>query len=271
MKTVKFSKMVATGNDFIVLDNSKSQIPDPKSQIAKRLCDRKLGIGADGLLLLEESKRADFRMRIFNPDGSEPEMCGNGSRCIAIYARTKKVVPSSGMTIETRAGILSAKVDNGSVKINMTEPKDIKLGIDIEIDKKTYQLHYINTGVPHAVCFVKEADKADVINIGRTIRYHKAFMPSGTNVDFVQPKAKETLFMRSYERGVETETFACGTGAVASAVISSIIKGFSSPVKVYTRGGVLKIYFKRDNNIFTRVFLEGGAREVFTGEIKIAQ
>ena len=270
MKTIKFSKMVATGNDFIVVDNRRRYLTIGIPRLVKKLCDRRLGIGADGLLLLEKSRRADFKMRIFNPDGSEPQMCGNGSRCIALYARIKRIVSSSGMTIETIAGILSAKADNRSVKINMIEPKDIKLGIDIEIDKKTYQIHYINTGVPHAVYFVKESDKADVVNIGRRVRYHKAFMPAGTNMDFVQPKAKNSLLMRTYERGVETETLACGTGAVASAIISSITMGLSSPVKVYTRGGTLKIYFRREHNRFSKVFLEGEAKEVFIGNIKIS-
>lgn len=271
MKTVKFSKMVATGNDFIVIDNRRPSPVARRSYLAKRMCNRMTGIGADGLLLLEKSKKADFKMRIFNPDGSEPEMCGNGSRCIALYAKMRKIVASTDMTIETKAGILSAKVKNSSVMINMTEPEDIKLGINIEIDKETYQFHYINTGVPHLVYFVKELDGVDVFQIGKRVRYHRAFMPSGTNIDFVQTKGKNRLLMRSYERGVEAETSACGTGAVASAIISSIMKGFNSPVKVHTRGGVLNIYFKKKGkDSFTNVFLEGEAREVFTGTIKIA-
>lgn len=270
MKSIEFSKMVATGNDFIVVDNRCSYIVHRTSHIARKWCDRRTGIGADGLLLLEKSKRADFKMRIFNPDGSEPQMCGNGSRCIALYAKMRKIAPLTDMTIETKAGLLSATVRDRSVKINMTEPKDIKLGINIETGKETYQLHFINTGVPHAVYFVKELDRVDVFQIGKRLRYHRVFMPSGTNVDFVQTKGKNTLLMRSYERGVEAETSACGTGAVASAIISSIIKGFDSPVKVYTRGGVLNIYFKKKGkDRFTNVFLEGEAREVFAGVIKL--
>ena len=195
-------------------------------------------------------------------------MCGNGSRCIALYAQLNKIV-SSKMTIETKAGLLSANVKKNLVTINMTEPKDLKGSIKIIADKKTCLLHYINTGVPHAVSVVNDIDGVDVFNVGRMIRYHKPFMPDGTNVDFIQIKDRGSIFMRTYERGVEDETLACGTGAVASAIISSISRGLSSPVKVFTRGGLLRIYFKIEkNNRFTNVFLEGETREVFTGKLK---
>ncbi|MFH1868755.1 MAG: diaminopimelate epimerase [Candidatus Omnitrophota bacterium] len=278
MKSLKFTKMVATGNDFIVIDNSSSHIAYRISHIAyrishiaKRLCDRKTGIGADGLLLLEKSKAADFKMRILNPDGSEPDMCGNGSRCAALYAKLKRMV-SSKMAIETRAGILSAKVIGKSVKINMTEPKGLKTDIIIKLSNKSYKLNYINTGVPHAIYFVGNIDKVDVFNLGRKIRQHNVFMPDGANVDFIQIKGRNSIFMRTYERGVEDETLACGTGAVASAIVTSVMKGYNSPVKVYTRGGVLNIYFNSDRkNKISNVFLEGEAREVFTGEIKVSR
>lgn len=269
MKTIKFSKMVATGNDFVIVDNRRSYLVSRISHLAKKLCDRKLGIGADGLLLLEKSKCADFKMRIFNPDGSEPEMCGNGSRCIALYAKINRIA-SPNMSIETKAGILSAVVRNKLVKINMTEPKDIRLGINIELDKKAYQLHYINTGVPHAVYFVNELGRADLFGIGRGVRYHNAFMPCGANADFVKVKKKNAILMRTYERGVEAETLACGTGAVASAIISSIIKGFNSPIKVHAMGGDLTIYFKKKGkDKFSSVFLEGEAREVYWGQTRV--
>ncbi|NQT90090.1 MAG: diaminopimelate epimerase [Candidatus Omnitrophica bacterium] len=264
MRSLKFSKMVATGNDFVVIDNRLnrlSRVPD----LARRLCDRKLGIGADGLLLVEKSKMADFKMRILNPDGSEPEMCGNGSRCIALFAREKGVVRSSSMSIETKAGLLKAKVKGSLVSIKMTDPTDIKPGLNIEIGRDAYQLHFINTGVPHAVFFVRNLEMFDVDKIGSAIRYHKAFRPDGTNADFIKVKSKGSIWMRTYERGVEAETLACGTGAVASAIIAGIINGFGSPVKVYTKGGLLNIYFKKNKGVFRDVLLEGEAKEVFAG------
>lgn len=267
MSSIKFSKMVATGNDFVVVDNRRPQTAGRKGQLARFLCNRKSGVGADGLLLLEKSRKADFKMRIFNPDGSEPGMCGNGSRCIALYARAHKIADSD-MRIETKAGLLSAKVNKNRVRMNMMDPKNIKLGIGLEIDKKPYELHHINTGVPHAVYFVKSFDKIDIFWLGRSIRYHKIFKPAGCNADFVQAKGKNALFIRTYERGVEAETLACGTGAAASAIISSIMKGFKSPVKVYAKGGLLYIYFKKKGNRFSDIFLEGEAKEAFEGRIR---
>jgi diaminopimelate epimerase len=171
------------------------------------------------------------------------------------------------MSIETKAGILRADVKGDFVKINMTEPKDIRPGIDIEIERKTYQLNLIDTGVPHAVCFTDNIALMAVSQIGRAIRIHKAFSPRGTNVDFVQLKGKNSILMRTYERGVEAETLACGTGATASAIISNMVKGCSSPVKVITKGGELIVYFKRRDKKFTDVYLQGNAKKVFEGKI----
>jgi len=267
MRVIKFSKMVATGNDFVIVDNRKGIMGKRVSNFARQLCDRKSGIGADGLLLIEKSKIADFKMRIFNPDGSEPEMCGNGSRCAALYAKLNKIA-SHSMKIDTKAGLLSAKVGKADVKINMTEPKDIKLGIGLKLKNKHYKLHYINTGVPHAVCFVKDLDHVDLASFGRAVRYHRLFTPEGTNVNIVCLKNRVSILARTYERGVESETLACGTGSVASAVISAIIKGLKPPIMVGTKGGSLKIYFTLKNYIVGNVYLEGEAREVFRGQVK---
>jgi len=267
MRVINFSKMVATGNDFIVIDNRKQTLKSV-AELARKLCDRKFGIGADGLLLVEKSKVADFRMRIFNPDGSEPDMCGNGSRCIALYAKLNKIAPYA-MRIETKAGLLNAKAGKVNVKINMTDPKDMKLGIALQLKKKAYKLHYINTGVPHVVCFVNDVESLDLTSIGSSIRYHKFFKPEGANVNIVSVKNKRSIAARTYERGVEDETLACGTGSVASAVISGIVKGLKSPVTVCTRGGDLTIYFTVKNDIVLNAFLEGQAKEVFKGQIKV--
>jgi len=268
VKKINFSKMVATGNDFVVLDTRYSVPGTRYPVLAKKLCDRKIGIGADGMLLIEKSKSADFRMRIFNPDGSEPDMCGNGSRCVALYAKNKKIAGTS-MSIETGAGLLYAVAGKGKVKINMTEPKDIKLSMHLKHGAGTYKAHHINTGVPHVVFFVDDLDKIDLDVLGRGIRYHSMFAPKGTNVNIARMKNRSSVSIRTYERGVEAETLACGTGSVACALISSLVKNIKPPVKVFTRGGELKIYFKPKYNKFYDVFLEGPAREVFSGKISI--
>lgn len=265
---IKFTKAVATGNDFIIVDNRAGGLKEISS-LAKEVCDRKRGIGADGLLVIEVSKKADFKMRIFNPDGSEAEMCGNGSRCIALYAATEKIV-SGDMTIDTLAGILKASVKKDIVKVRLTEPKNIKWNMCLMIDKCPYKLNFVNTGVPHVIHFVSDIDKVDVKNIGSHIRHHGEFSPEGTNADFVEVAGKNKIKIRTYERGVEDETLACGTGAVASAVISAEVEKMSSPVTVSTRSGEeLKVYFSTEGGEFKEVYLEGKAKLVFMGEIAL--
>jgi diaminopimelate epimerase len=261
--------MVATGNDFVVIDCRFHVSCCRLQELAKKLCDRKTGVGADGLIIVEKSKKADFRMRIFNPDGSEPDMCGNGSRCIALYAKLHKIA-NIPMSIETRAGILSAVTKKDKVKINMTNPKALKLSIGLKVKGKKYIMHHINTGVPHAVYFTRDVDAVDINSLGRHIRYHRFFQPHGTNFNVVEKMPGNAISIRTYERGVEEETLACGTGAVACAIISSIVRNFKSPVKVFTKGGELKIYFKGNSDKgFMDVFLEGEAKEVFSGKINL--
>jgi diaminopimelate epimerase len=268
MRAIKFTKMVATGNDFVVLDNRDLSFGYKLPALSKKLCDRTAGVGADGVLVVQKSKTADFKMRIFNPDGSEPDMCGNGSRCIALFARLRGIA-ASPMRIETNAGILHAKVTGTSAVINMTQPEGIKGPITLNINKNKYVVYHVNTGVPHAVCFVKDVDSIDINALGKSIRYHRVFAPEGVNFDIVSPKDKISIFMRTYERGVEKETLACGTGAAASAVISCLFRGMKSPVRVFARGGMLKVYLKRKENIFSSVLLEGRVREVFSGIISL--
>ena len=271
MKNIKFTKMQAAGNDFIIIDRTSyivHRISYKLSKLAIKMCDRRFGIGADGLLVLEKSKKCDFKMRIFNPDGSEPQMCGNGLRCIAFLAHKKKIAPAS-MSIETKAGILSAKISGKKVKIKMTQPKSIKLGLDVSVNGRDYQLYYVDSGVPHAVYYVNKLDNADVYDLGSRIRHHGLFKPRGCNVNFVKASGGRNIKIRTYERGVENETLACGTGAVASAVISALVKRISSPINVYTKGGLLKIYFKKSGNKVKDVFLEGEAEIVFEGGIYV--
>ncbi len=261
---MKFSKMEGTGNDFVVIDN-RSGIIEDRENMAKRICLRKEGVGADGLLLLEESDRADFRMRIFNPDGSEPEMCGNGARCIARFAYLKGIVGKE-CSFETLSGLVSAHLDEGNIRIKMKDPSFLNLKLELFLKDDSCEGYHLDTGVPHFVLFVSEIERVALEKLGPEIRYHQSFQPAGTNVDFVEVR-KSFLKLRTYERGVEAETLSCGTGATAAAIAANLERGLSSPVKVRTKGGSLKIHFQsKSKDNFTEVFLEGEVRLVYQGE-----
>lgn len=272
---MKFTKIVATGNDFVVIDNrtiDKEAKDKDWSKAARILCARKKGVGADGLLVLEKSSVADFKMRIINADGSEAEMCGNGLRCAAAYAYKNK----KHMKIEAIAGIYEAELTGrNQVRIKMEEPKDLRLNITIVVNDRKLNVNYIDTGVPHVVIFVHGIDEIDVDSIGQSVRYHPEFAPRGTNVDFVEIVDDKNIKMRTYERGVEGETLACGTGAVASAIISDRQArdfargkhGAGDKVNVHTKGGILKVYFKDIDGKIMDVYLEGEVKEVYSGEV----
>jgi diaminopimelate epimerase len=260
--------MVATGNDFIVIDGRDSSFGVRGSELAKKLCGRKYGVGADGLLVMEPSEKADLKMRIFNPDGSEAEMCGNGSRCVALYANMKKMAPAK-MKIETLAGILDAEVHGSSVKVKLTDPKDIQWNLCLMINECPYKVNVTDTGVPHVIHFVKDIENINVKDLGSKMRYHAEFSPAGANVDFVSiaDRANNRIQVRTYERGVEDETLACGTGAVASAIIAAEAEKLSSPVEVRTKGNEsLRVHFNVKDGKFRDVYLEGTAKLVFQGE-----
>ncbi|PIU41785.1 MAG: diaminopimelate epimerase [Candidatus Omnitrophica bacterium CG07_land_8_20_14_0_80_42_15] len=270
MKEIKFTKLVASGNDFVLVDSRKNKVAKWSSgqvvkwpDFAKKVCRQKLGVSADGLLVLEDSNKADVKMRIINPDGSEVTMCGNGSRCVALYCG-KRIIK-----IETGAGILRAELKGKNIaKVRMTDPKDLKINLSITLKGKKYHVHHINTGVPHVIMFVDNIDNFDVKGMGREIRYHKAFRPKGANADFVKFINKRSLYIRTYERGVEDETLACGTGACASAIMASLLKSAISPVSVRTKSGeVLKIYFDKEKKSVKNVCLEGEAKKVYEGKI----
>jgi diaminopimelate epimerase len=269
MRKIKFTKMVASGNDFVVTDESHPASPAGRQvrrsaghqNLAKKICDRKFGVGADGLLVLEKSKIADVRMRIFNADGSEAQMCGNGARCIALYISRKSI------DIETKAGIIEAKVNANRVRIKLTEPKDIKFDIPVKLNARNLKVNFVDTGVPHAVIFVEGLDKINVSQIGRFLRYHEKFAPRGTNVNFVEVLSKDSFKIRTYERGVEDETLACGTGTVASTLIFALKTGSGNKIRAHTEGKeVLTVYFKKRGNKFTDVWLEGKAGIVCKGD-----
>ena len=262
-RKMKFSKMEGTGNDFVVVDN-RSGIIEDRANMAKRICLRKKGVGADGLILLEESDRADFRMRIFNPDGSEPEMCGNGARCVARFAYLEGIVGEECL-FETLSGLVSAFVNEGDVRIQMKDPSFLSLNLELSLEDEPCEGYHLDTGVPHFVLFVPEVGSVALEKLGPEIRYHQSFQPAGTNVDFVEAK-EGFLKVRTYERGVEAETLSCGTGVTASAIVASLVRGLTSPVDVRTKGGNLQVHFeKKDKSNFTRVFLEGEVQLVYEG------
>ncbi len=266
MKLIRFFKMNGCGNDFIIIDNRQQILDgDQIRDFVVKVCTRKISVGADGLILIEPSPRAHFRWRFFNADGSEAEMCGNAGRCAARFANLMGIAPSS-LTFETKAGIIAAEVFGRRVKLQMTKPFGLQLDLEVPIDGENHLLDFINTGVPHAVKFVSSVASAPVAELGRKIRFHPRFQPAGTNVNFVQPLDAHQLHVRTYERGVEGETLACGTGAIASALIAAYRGLVTSPVAVKTTGGeILNIYFQKEGKEFKDVFLEGDTTLVYEG------
>ncbi len=261
----KFTKMTGAGNDFVIIDNFNGKIRISKDQIIK-ICRRKFGLDADGLILLEKQKGADFYMRFFNNDGSEADMCGNAARCIARYA-FEKGYANNYVNFIAKDGPHYAEVKKDYVKLQMTDPKMLQLNVKFKIGGKLLKGGYVNTGVPHFVLEVDDIEKYDVLKEGRLIRNHKIFQPNGTNAMFIERKAKDRYAIRSYERGVEGETLACGTGATAAGIILHAYGKAQSPVIFDAPGGTLKIYFKYKDGKYTDVFLEGPARMVAEGKI----
>ncbi len=287
-RDIPFTKLVGTGNDFILVDaasrGSRRLLPERAwPQVARRLCHRQDGIGADGLLVLEPSPHADVSMRVFNSDGSEAEMCGNGARCVARYVVQQRTagrrVTGTGKqaTVETKAGVLRATVRGDRVAMRMTEPKDLRLKIPVAVEGQAYEVGFVDTGVPHIVVAVNQLDAVDVAGQGRQLRVHRAFQPRGTNVNFIEPipRHPERLRIRTYERGVEAETLACGTGAVAAAVIYALngwpaTKAGRRQILLETKGGdvlTVSLTLHRSGKApqVTDVILEGGARVSFHG------
>jgi diaminopimelate epimerase len=266
---LNFTKMNGAGNDFVVLDNRDRKLSLDKAQIA-RLCDRHRGVGADGLLAVEPAENgADFRMRYYNSDGGEAEMCGNGARCFARFAQ--RVSGKQGdISFETQAGVISAKFFGELVQIQMSEPHSLRLSETVEAAGEKLTVHSVNTGVPHAVVFVNDLEAVDVRKLGAGLRYHPHFAPKGTNANFVQPLDPQTISIRTYERGVEDETLACGTGMVACALIFHELKGAASPVQVRVRGGdTLEIGFRHEGARYREVTLTGPADFAFDGQVAI--
>jgi diaminopimelate epimerase len=267
---VEFTKMNGAGNDFVLMDNRAQAIKLDRDQIA-RICDRHAGVGADGLILLglSISGKADWSWDFYNSDGGNAEMCGNGARCFARFVE-RLTGEKKGITFETRAGVISASFRGEQVTVGLTPPKDLRLNQSVLLEAGKTTLHSLDTGVPHTVMFVPDADQAMVQSLGREIRRHAHFAPQGTNVNFVQLRGADGIRVRTYERGVEGETLACGTGVTASALISAELHGLTSPVRAQVEGGdILEVSFEKKDGQFTQVRLTGPADFVFDGQIRV--
>jgi diaminopimelate epimerase len=265
-----FEKMSGTGNDFVVVDNRTGRVPvAEQAEIARKVCRRMFSLGADGMFFLAPSERADFSWNFYNADGSVAEMCGNGSRCAARFAY-RHGIAGKKMRFETLAGIIEAEIGDSedTVRIKMTTPSDFRFDLRLAVGDRELQASFVNTGVPHAVIFLDEED-VPVKSWGRMVRHHPLFAPQGTNVNFVRVLADGRLKVRTYERGVEDETMACGTGAVASALLAAIEKGLTSPLEVLTSGGeTLTILFSlAGGRKVEEVYLQGVTRLTCTGEL----
>jgi len=291
MEKLQFTKMSGAGNDFIVIDNRDGKLPEEgRREQFEKWCTRLIGIGADGVLLVEnhagtgaagDNGTVNFRMRYYNADGGEADSCGNGARCIARFANLIGAAPKN-MSFETRAGLYRATVIGEDIRLTMSNPHSLRRDVKLTVSQtsnpdqsssspksiENLTLDYINTGVPHAIQFVPDVLAVPVVLLGRQIRYHSAFAPAGTNANFAQVLPDGRIAMRTYERGVEDETLACGTGAIAVALIAKLKNLANSPVTILTSGGpVLKIYFEADAESFTNVKLEGEARVVYEGSV----
>ena len=261
MKTISFSKYQGTGNDFVIVDNRNGDFDGENVKLINRLCDRKFGIGGDGLMLLESHSTLDFTMRYFNSDGHEASMCGNGGRCIAAFAVHQGVVKTPDrfafMAVD---GEHHASYKDDIVTLKM-----------IDVDKITItDTHtFLDTGSPHHVKFIEDVKSVNVVDEGRSVRNSATYAPDGTNVNFVNFNDENEITVRTYERGVEDETLACGTGVVACAISAHLQKPHFSDFNINVMGGKLRVFFSAEDKTFKNIWLEGPAKFVFSGTINV--
>ncbi len=268
---IEFTKMTGAGNDFVVIDNRAGLVKNGP-ELSRIVCDRHFGIGGDGLLLLEKSTRADFRMMYYNADGSYGGMCGNGGRCIARYAYENGITGPQ-LSFEALEFVYKSAVEGNAVELSMKDPSKLRTGIMLPTSTGTVECNFVDTGSPHVVIMLSEdapgrpgLNSIDVVRIGKEIREHREFEPDGTNVNFVKPEGPNRLKIRTYERGVEAETLACGTGSIAAAVIAAELGVATEPIEVQVRSGsVLKVGFVRTEKGYEKVTLSGPAEFVFKG------
>ena len=271
MRKIAFTKMHGAGNDFVLIDDRAETFPVHDHILLAMLAASRTGIACEGVILVQKSSVADFRMVFFNPDGTEADLCGNGARCVAAFAREIGVVKSPAMTFETRAGLVDAEVSpNGAVKVWMPEPKNRRYGLQVKVGDTFVAGDYVEAGVPHFIVPCESVASVDVEGLGRALRLSDAFAPNGTNVDFVQflPAHKATI--RTYERGVEAESGACGTGAVATAVVAVETKKMSLPVHIRTsQGYTLTVDGDWRHAKTTGFTLTGPVKKVFDGVVDL--
>jgi len=262
--------MSGAGNDFILIDKALNPEIALTNNVISLLCNRRNGIGADGIIIISDREAFDFSMEYFNADGSTGTLCGNGARCAIKFARdTGKAKSDHVSFVSNEVEYTGELLNNGLITFNMKPPVNIEEKISLEVAGSDISASFIDTGSPHVVIVVDDIDDVSVIKIGREIRYSKSFTPDGTNVNFIVAIGKK-IYIRSYERGVEDETYACGTGAVASAIIGNIKFGFKPPISLHTKGGdELVVDFIVDGSDYKNVSLTGPAKEVFKGEISI--
>jgi diaminopimelate epimerase len=256
---IVFNKYQGTGNDFIIIDNRKEVINASSSSLIAKLCDRRFGIGADGLILISESSQYDFEMQYFNSDGLEGSMCGNGGRCASAYAMKEKIAGEK-LSFKAIDGVHGAELDNGVIRLQMN---------NVEKINQIKGNYFINTGSPHCVLFRNDIDSIDVNTEGKSVRWSDDYAPEGTNVNFVEVTG-DGIYVRTFERGVEEETLSCGTGVTASA-IASVLSGQidTNPVRVKTKGGNLSVSFNIIDKTVCNIRLSGPATFVYEGMIEI--
>ncbi|PKP13812.1 MAG: diaminopimelate epimerase [Bacteroidetes bacterium HGW-Bacteroidetes-3] len=257
---IHFYKYQGTGNDFIIIDNRNLDFPKNNVELVHKLCDRRFGIGADGLILLEPSEKQDFSMIYYNADGKEGSMCGNGGRCIVAYAKKLNIIKSK-TTFEATDGLHFAEIENDLVNLQMADVENIEI----------HNTHtFLNTGSPHHVSFCDAVAILDVVELGSKIRYGAPYLEAGTNVNFVEQISENSFKVRTYERGVENETLACGTGATAVAIAANKTnKTAEERIYIEVLGGNLEVSFKKEGNCYKNVFLKGPAQFVFEGKITV--
>ncbi len=267
MNKIPFMKLSGAGNDFVIINNFSEIIDSTDINFVTKLCQRRMSVGADGVLLVEKADDVDFRMRYFNADGGEVETCGNGARCISKFAYLNGIA-SEQMRFLTNAGIYESEIVDENVKVRMSDPTDIRLNVPLHLDDGIHTVGFANSGVPHVVFFVEDLEDTDVLDLGQQTRHHNDFKPAGTNANFIRVQSPGLIDIRTYERGVEGETLACGTGSIASAIVAATLGKVESPVDVKTASGVvLKIHFDVANGEARNVYLEGDARVIYVGEL----
>jgi diaminopimelate epimerase len=255
---ISFHKYQATGNDFVIIDNREAIFPENKHELIRRLCDRKFGIGSDGLILLAPSEKVDFTMKFFNPDGYPGSFCGNGSRAVVSLANALGIIGNSG-TFEAYDGLHETKIDGDLIQIRMT---------DVQNGRQLLNGTFIDTGSPHYIEFVNNLEQLDVVQQGREVRNADVFKPDGSNINYVEKTGEDAISVRTYERGVENETLSCGTGVTAAA-IAAASNGMGTNLKITTAGGELRVWFEPGDSGYQNIWLAGPAERVFSGEIEV--